>query len=145
MGPMFVLATVFAFVTGVFASLMDSNQLEWGWFLLAACLFKTFISAGFLILMVYTAEAYPTLLTSTGYGLGNACTRLAGALTPYVGQVLLEGSSPFGAFAVYGAGCAGAAALAWALPFETKGRDADAVERQRLEGKPSEATPLRAA
>jgi len=110
--------------------------------LLVACLFKMCLSAPFLVLMVYTAEAFPTLLTTTGYGLCNAFTRLAGAITPSVGQVLLDSSTSFVAFTVYGVACLLAAVLAMLLPFDTRGRDADAIERARLE-KPSEITPLK--
>jgi putative MFS transporter len=132
-------SAVMAFVTGAAAWAMESADVGWGWTLVLACVLKTALSSAFLVIMVYTTEAYPTLLTTTSYGFGNAFTRLAGAITPSVGQVLLDSTSSFTTFAVYGIGCALATVLAALLPFETKGRDADAIERARPL---SEATPL---
>ena len=82
----------------------------------------------FCAIFVYTTEAFPTVVRNFGLGACNVFTRIAGAITPVAGQVLLEGTGPMYTFMVYGAGCALATAASLALPFETRGRDADAEE-----------------
>ena len=94
------------------------------------------------MLMIYTQEAYPTLVTTSGFGLGNAVCRLASIVTPSIGQMLLDTTSILTTFTVYAVGFALAALVSTLLPFETLGRNADAVEKATAK-EPSEATPLK--
>ena len=109
------------------------------------------LSSAFLVLMVYTAEAYPTLTKNFAYGFNNAFTRLGGAITPTIGQVLLDHTSSVVTFSVYAAGCLVSALLTALLPFDTLGRDPDTGEVAARKGKgnlaeetppPTEITPL---
>ena len=61
----FALSAAMAVLAGVVALMVESGAVSWGAWLVIACALKITLSAAFLILMVYTAEAYPTLLTST--------------------------------------------------------------------------------
>ena len=132
-------SAVMAFVTGVVAILIEQTGVSWIWLLLSACALKSFLSSAFIVVTLYTAEAYPTLVTNFGYGFCNAFTRLSATLTPTVGQMLLDHATSFVTFASYSVGCAAAAVLSAFLPFETLGRNADAA--QRATG-PKETSPL---
>ena len=127
----FAASTLSAFLMGWMADVVTSDASQWGWMLFLSCCGKAAVSGAFLAVMIYASEAYPTLLAVTGYGCGNAFTRLLGMITPTVGQVLLDSTTPFWAFATYGAACLLGVVVSALLPFDTLGRDADAEERRR--------------
>ncbi|MBB5232620.1 MFS transporter [Deinococcus budaensis] len=72
-------------------------------------------------LYAYTPELFPTPLRTTGMGFVSGMARLASVLSPSVGALLLTGR--LGAALSLFAGCfALAAACAWAIGVETRGR-----------------------
>lgn len=139
------MSCVLQVLTGGLAELMEAGHVHWVWMVLACCIVKMVLSGAFVAGMIYTVECYPTLLTGTGFGICNAFTRAGGALTPLVGAVLIDDTTSFLTWSVFGVGCAFGALTSFLLPFETLGRDADAVERARLKQVLTEATPLTAA
>ncbi len=125
-----------ACVMAVATGLTTLPGVGWGWLLLCCCFLKVFLMAAFAVIFVYTMEAYPTLITNFGLGAASTFTRLAGALTPYVGQEMLDKTSGVTTFMVYAAGSGLAFLLSVALPFETLGRNADTIEAERAEASP---------
>ena len=139
MGGSYAASCAMALATGAVAILTEQTATSWVWLLLGACVLKACLSSAFVVTMIYTAEAYPTLTANFGYGVCNAVTRLSAALTPTVSQMLLDDATSLVTFSSYALSCAGAALLCTLLPFETLGRDADAAERA---GGPKESSPL---
>jgi putative MFS transporter len=73
------------------------------------------------VLYTYTPEVFPTVVRATGMGVCSAFTRLAGTITPLVGEVLLRENRvyPFLTFGI--ALCISGICSAF-LPIETLGR-----------------------
>ena len=83
------------------------------------------------VYLVYVPEAYPTEIRSVAFGVGSACMRIGGMITPYIAQVLME-RSEFLALGVYIlVGILGVIAP-MLLPIETKGMDLSSPESYRL-------------
>ena len=101
---------------------------------------------------MYTTEAYPALIRNFAVGCCQASTRFAGAVTPSIGQNMLDAHTSFAVFSIYGVSCAAAAVLTAMLPFETRWRTTDggaaaaagmATTGGPSRGTPTESTPLR--
>jgi hypothetical protein len=82
----------------------------------------------FSCLYVYTPELYPTAVRSVGLALCNGFSRLGGFLAPFATVYLVEGGHTHWAEALLGTLCACAAAAAFALKYETRGRDLQSAE-----------------
>lgn len=94
---------------------------------------KLFASTLYFVLYVYTAELYPTRIRNFSLGLTSSCGRLGAFAAPLVGQHLIDHTSGLGTFLPFvGVQCV-AAGLALALPFETLGRNPDAVPEELSE------------
>ena len=70
---------------------------------------------------MFTPEAYPTDIRSTGYGLCSAMARLSGIISPYVALPLFH-ASRWGATGLFCLVFAVSACLASRLPYDTRGR-----------------------
>ena len=55
---------------------------------------KTFISAGFNSIYVYSAELFPTEVRNSGIGLGSTAARISGIISPFLGPPLATLWSP---------------------------------------------------
>jgi len=114
------------------AYLIASGAFAW-LFALASTPFEV-VGAGILLsffalgawgaLYAYTPEAYPTSIRTTGIGTASAMTRVAGAIAPTIGAIVMTGASggnslalPLGVFAV---AYAVAGLGAFLLPKESK-------------------------
>ncbi|MBC7317825.1 MFS transporter [Candidatus Bipolaricaulota bacterium] len=89
-------------------------------FLTAALAMSFFALGAWGALYAYTPEVYPTQLRTTGMGAASGMTRIAGALAPSLGGLLLGLSLPLALSVFAGAYFLGGLA-ALALPYETKG------------------------
>ena len=123
-----------AMMTGIAA-----DDWSTGWINFWSVIFKIGSSASFTTCYIYTSEAFPTTLRATSLGLCQIFARGAGAATPVVAQIMLASSSNFDVFIVYAVVSLAAVGVAMLLPFDTRGRSADAVEAARVA---SEASPL---
>ena len=90
----------------------------------SAVLITMFISRGalavfFSLTCLYTSEAFPTPVRSTGFGITSGFARLAGALTPFIAISLNSRSVAAAAVVYVGVLIIGVACVAL-LPFETK-------------------------
>ncbi len=72
-------------------------------------------------LACYTTEAFPTHVRATGSGIGSACARLAGIVTPIAAGALLD-IWPTSLLLITGVSGLVAAVCSGLLPFETRGR-----------------------
>jgi putative MFS transporter len=88
------------------------------------------IEATFSALYVYTPELYPTAVRSFGLALCNAFSRLGGFAAPFATVYLVERGRTGAAEGLLGVLCLAAAAAAFALRYETRGRD---LQAERLE------------
>ena len=70
---------------------------------------------------LYTSEAYPTHVRTTGIGLLNSVGRIGGLTTPFIAQVLSRYSMSL-SFIIYAAISFLGAVCAFLLPIETNGR-----------------------
>lgn len=75
----------------------------------------------FLVIYVYTAEAYPTIVRSLGIGVSNSANRLGGITAPFISEELYA-AGPRVPFVVFGLLSAVAIVINTFLPFETLGR-----------------------
>ncbi|KNH06010.1 major facilitator superfamily protein [Perkinsela sp. CCAP 1560/4] len=85
-----------------------------------------FVSRGalavfFSLSCLYTAEAFPTPVRSTGFGITSGFARLAGALTPFI-AISLNSVSVVAASVVYVGVLIGGVVCVALLPFETKNK-----------------------
>jgi putative MFS transporter len=71
------------------------------------------------VIYAYTPEVYPTVLRSTGMGAASGMTRIAGALAPLLGGLLLGSGLGF-PLAIFSAAYLIAGISAWFLPRETR-------------------------
>jgi MFS transporter, putative metabolite:H+ symporter len=86
----------------------------------AAVLLSFFALGAWGALYAYTPEAYPTSIRTTGIGAASAMTRIAGAIAPSIGA-LVVGASLALPLAVFAVSYAIAGAGAFLLPSETRG------------------------
>ena len=92
----FMLGAITALCCGLVA-----DGLVWTWLMAFACLLKFVMAGAFCTIIIYSSEAYPTDVRSLGLGFANVFTRVAGCLTPLVGQLLLEYTSGLATFGTY--------------------------------------------
>ena len=81
------------------------------------------IMGAFSVLYVYTPEFLPTKVRSFGLALCNSCSRLGGLAAPYATVYLVDNGRTAEAILILTTLCMCAGAAAFALPFETRGRD----------------------
>ncbi len=74
------------------------------------------------ILNTYTTEVYPTTVRATGVGICNTFTRIAGTLTPLIGEILLDIAIPL-PYLTFGVSLIVAALCCYYLPIETLGME----------------------
>eukprot|EP01052_Picozoa_sp_SAG31_P021010 SAG31_NODE_1603_length_7767_cov_10.433359_5_plen_128_part_00 len=100
---------------------------------------RTF-SAGWGGLYLYTPESLPTTVRATGLGACSAVSRLAGMVSPAVGQLLVDGdpSVPLLVYAV--SYFIGAAVVSRALPLETAGMSLSDMVNDKLTGNTTRKT-----
>ena len=101
---------------GPTAELRHDSALYVQLFLLAVGRLACF--GGFSALYLLTAEAFPTRLRATAFGLASAASRLAGTLTPFVAGSLWQ-ARPAAALLVYAVAAAGCAATLLCLVRDT--------------------------
>ncbi len=104
--------------SGVFAWLFALAATPFA--VMAAAIFLSFFALGaWGALYAYTPEAYPTSIRTTGIGAASGMTRIAGAIAPSIGALVIGASLalPLAVFAIAYA-IAGVAALV--LPSETR-------------------------
>ncbi len=82
---------------------------------------RGFGAATLQLAFLYTSEAYPTHVRTTGMGLLNSFGRTGGLTTPFVAQVLSRYSMSL-SFVIYAAISFVGAICAFLLPIETNGR-----------------------
>lgn len=104
-----------------------------------------------MLLYLYTAESFPTVFRATAVGACTAVTRVAGAITPVIGEAMLTQSYVL-PFVIYGVVLAVAGLLAPFLPIETLGKNLKdvsdkqgVVEVQTIEETDELRVPLTAA
>ena len=85
-----------------------------------------------MLLYLYTAESFPTVFRATAVGACTAATRIAGAITPIIGEAMLTQSYVL-PFVIYGVVLCVAGFLPPFLPFETLGKNLkDVTEKQGI-------------
>lgn len=90
--------------------------------ILAGAILTSFFALGaWAALYAYTPELYPTAIRTTGMGAASGMARVAGALAPVLGGLLVPISLP-AALALYAAAFVLAGVLVLALGVETRGR-----------------------
>ena len=118
---------VYLVASGVFTYLFAAIG-SLGWVVAASALISFFSLGAWGALYAYTPELYPTEIRATGMGWASGMTRLAGALAPAVGGVLLS-ASLFSALTLYAVAFAAGGAAVALLGSETRGRPlADTVQ-----------------
>jgi len=93
-------------------------------------------SGAFQVVYIYTPEVYPTLLRSSGLGMGSSMARVGGMLTPFVAVVLSRQSLTGiqAALSIYGGSSIVAAVCSFFLPIETMGRPLqDSLEEDQMD------------
>jgi putative MFS transporter len=114
-----LLAVTF-FIAGILTSCIaiSSNST----FVLIIAIFVNFVSCfPWAVLYTYTPEVFPTVVRATGMGTCSAFTRLAGTITPLVGEVLLRENRIY-PFVSFGIALLISAICSALLPIETLGR-----------------------
>eukprot|EP01116_Phalansterium_solitarium_P004166 TRINITY_DN1506_c0_g1_i1.p1 TRINITY_DN1506_c0_g1~~TRINITY_DN1506_c0_g1_i1.p1 ORF type:complete len:483 (+),score=120.83 TRINITY_DN1506_c0_g1_i1:138-1586(+) len=96
------------------ATVLPANLL-----VLFAVVSRLAIAAAFNTLYLYTPELYPTFLRSTGFGAASSVSRVAGIITPFVANVLIQVSIVL-PVACYGVACVVASIAAVLMPLETQ-------------------------
>jgi len=97
---------------------------------------RALITGAFQVVYIYTPEVYPTLLRSSGLGMGSSMARVGGMLTPFVAVVLSRQSLTGiqAALSIYGGSSIVAAVCSFFLPIETMGRPLlDALEEDQVD------------
>lgn len=140
----FALSSIFACGCALLADRVDADALSWQWLLACACLLKMAICIAFTVVYLYTAEAFPTRIRNFALSSCTVVTRVGGAITPTVAQVLLDQTTGTATFVTYGAACVIGTVAAFSVPFETRGRDADVAEQAGAPSRPrpNERSPL---
>jgi putative MFS transporter len=122
-----LLAITFLF-TGIFTLLVSLSENSY-WVLANAIIAQFFVAFPWALVYLYTPEVYPTILRATGLGVCSFFTRMAGTITPIIGQYMLRHSF-YVPFLVYGGTYLFAAFCSCLLPVETRGRDlSDEIEK----------------
>ncbi|OAF72203.1 putative transporter SVOPL [Intoshia linei] len=98
--------------------LVSSNKMVLTFFVF---LVRAFTSGLFNCIYIYTIEVYPTIVRSSGLGIGSSMARIGAMLTPFVSQVLLNYSLT-AAISLYGVLCILCAVNAFYLKHETSGK-----------------------
>ncbi|XP_069758707.1 putative transporter SVOPL [Narcine bancroftii] len=88
---------------------------------------RALVSANFIIIYIYTAEVYPTIMRSLGLGSCSSMARIGAMIAPFIAQVLLT-SWPIVALCLFSAVCITCSILAFTLPIETKGREMQEIK-----------------
>ena len=111
-------------MAGCGLALLVFSQMTTATLLALSTTFEFFSSIGWGALHLYTPEALPTTLRATGLGCCSALSRLAGTLSPSVGQTLLEGGGdPATPLIIYGlVYLVGAVVCVYCLQAETAGK-----------------------
>ncbi|GFO13863.1 solute carrier family 22 member 13 [Plakobranchus ocellatus] len=80
-----------ACIAAIFPVLYGSDSIAWVTVVLSQT-GKFGASAAFIVIYVYTAEIFPTVMRNSAIGLCSICARLGGILAPYIGDLddLLE-------------------------------------------------------
>lgn len=93
------------------------NSLNW---IVGMGIWMSFFTLGaWGALYAFTPEAYPTALRGSGMGAASGMTRIAGALAPSLGAVLMTGSSLALPLTLYAAAYVIGSLAALGLPHET--------------------------
>jgi putative MFS transporter len=93
-------------------------------------------------LYAYTPESYPTLLRTTGMGWASAMARIAATAVTLAGAAIIAGSLT-AALAIFGSAFLLAAAVAWTLGEETRGKALDRAPPGRFARRELARTPAR--
>ena len=126
----------------VLADLVARKTIRWEWMLVVVCFTKAVVATPFSLLYLYTAEAFPTRVRASALGVCTVVTRMGGAITPTVAELMLTNTSGVVTFGVYALASVVATLMSAALPFETRGRDADEEEEKERRAPPTESSPL---
>jgi putative MFS transporter len=108
---------IYLVASGIFTFLFAAvTSLNW---IVAMGIWMSFFTLGaWGALYAYTPEAYPTILRGTGMGAASGMTRIAGAIAPSLGGILLS-TSIFVPLAVFAISYVIAGLAAFYLPAET--------------------------
>ncbi len=108
---------IYLVASGIFTFLFSAvTSLNW---IVAMGIWMSFFTLGaWGALYAYTPEAYPTILRGTGMGAASGMTRIAGAIAPSLGGILLS-TSLFVPLAVFALSYVVAGLAAFYLPAET--------------------------
>jgi MFS family permease len=97
---------------------------------------RLFVTAAFNVTYMYTPEAYPTQVRTTGFGVANSMGRFGGMTAPFLGATFVERGLATTALALLSLAMFLAACLSFALPVETRGKAlADALPSLRRDGR----------
>jgi putative MFS transporter len=114
------LLTVTFLIAGVLTSCIAINSNRTFVLVIATCV--NFVSCfPWAVMYTYTPEVFPTVIRATGMGVCSAFTRLAGTITPIVGEVLLRENRVY-PFLTFGIALCISGICAALLPIETLGR-----------------------
>uniref|UniRef100_A0A7S2GHY6 Major facilitator superfamily (MFS) profile domain-containing protein n=1 Tax=Haptolina brevifila TaxID=156173 RepID=A0A7S2GHY6_9EUKA len=127
---LYMAAAVCIFISGVLADAVSYGGSNWQVVLTMACFAKVFTTGLFTMLFLYTPEAFPTPVRNLSLGFLSIAARVASAVAPTIGSLAYDAST-MSSFAVFGTSCAVGMLAGFALPFETKNRDADAVHEEQ--------------
>jgi hypothetical protein len=96
---------------------------------------RLFVTAAFNVTYMFTPEAYPTVVRTTGFGVANSMGRFGGMAAPFLGATFVERGLATTALALLSLAMALAAGISLALPVETRGKGlADALPALRRDG-----------
>ncbi|PRW59112.1 organic cation carnitine transporter 7-like isoform A [Chlorella sorokiniana] len=88
------------------------------------------VEGSYSVLYVYSPELYPTIVRALALAMCNGFSRLGGFLAPYATVYLVAAGRTHAAELLLGSLCGVAALCALLLPYETRGRDLQALELQ---------------
>jgi putative MFS transporter len=110
--------TIYLLASALFTFLFAAaTNLTW---VIALGIWMSFFTLGaWGVIYAYTPEVYPTVLRSTGMGAASGMTRIAGAMAPVLGGLLLGSGLGF-PLAIFSAAYLIAGISAWLLPKETR-------------------------
>lgn len=85
---------------------------------------RTILNGTFIIASPYTAELYQTTVRTTGLGMASACSRVGGALMPWITTGLFKVGPriPFLGFAIF---CVVGAVCCLIIPYDTTNKELD--------------------
>jgi len=117
--------TLMLFLSMIFHSLcffVPFNYLS-----LLASSSRFFMKQSFAMLYPFTAESYPTLLRTIGFGWASGFGRIGAAVIPFMMFALIE-VNPFSSFILFGVSSFLGLICSATLPFDTMGRVLDKVK-----------------